>query len=244
VEHTRLEHDHSPEAIAARLDAGTRHNYLRDWIYGGIDGAVTTFAVVSGVVGAELSTRVILILGAANLLGDGFSMAAANYVGTRSERDHIEQVRAVERHHIDVVPEGEREELRQIFQRKGFDGEDLEKIVAMITSDRERWVETMLVEEHGLPLEVRSPLVAAASTMAAFVVCGLVPLIPWVLELEDGFVLSSLLTGIVFFLIGSSKSHWSLRSWWRLGLETLAIGAVAAYLAYGIGALLKDAVPA
>src|SRR3954454_13682582 len=73
-----MEHDHSPEAISRRLAGNPRQNYLRDWVYGGIDGAVTTFAVVAGVVGAGLSARTVLILGAANLLADGFSMAASN----------------------------------------------------------------------------------------------------------------------------------------------------------------------
>ena len=70
-----MEHEHTVEAIGERLAAGPRHNYLRDWIYGGIDGSVTTFAVVTGVVGAQLSPVVIVIMGFANLVGDGFSMA-------------------------------------------------------------------------------------------------------------------------------------------------------------------------
>ena len=77
-----MEHDHSPEAIERRLARGPDASYLRDWIYGGLDGAVTTFAVVSGVVGAELSSTVIVVLGLANLLADGFSGAASNYSGT------------------------------------------------------------------------------------------------------------------------------------------------------------------
>ena len=92
----------------------------RDWVYGGIDGTVTTFAVVAGVVGAELSTRTLLILGAANLFGDGFSMAAGNYSGTKAELDEYAQVRRMEERHVDLVPEGEREEIRQIFRAKGF----------------------------------------------------------------------------------------------------------------------------
>ena len=74
-----LEHEHSPEAIRARLRDGQRPNYLRDFVYGGIDGAVTTFAVVSGVSGAALSDGIIIILGVANLLADGFSMDASNF---------------------------------------------------------------------------------------------------------------------------------------------------------------------
>ena len=88
-----LEHDHSPQAIRARLAKGTRPNYLRDWVYGGIDGAVTTFAIVAGVAGAQLSTKIVVILGMANLLADGFSMAASNYSGTKTEVDDLERLR-------------------------------------------------------------------------------------------------------------------------------------------------------
>jgi VIT1/CCC1 family predicted Fe2+/Mn2+ transporter len=234
-----MEHDHTPEAIEARLAEGMRHNYLRDFVYGGIDGAVTTFAVVSGVVGAELATKVILIMGAANLLADGFSMAASNFLGTKAERDAHERLEAIERRHIEENPEGEKEEVRQIIRSKGLDGEVLEHVVDRITGDREVWVRTMLTEEYGLPQEVRSPWRAASSTFVAFLACGLAPLVPFLLGASHAFLIASLLTGAVFFAIGSVKSLWSIASWWRSGMETLLVGAIAAALAYAAGVALK-----
>ncbi len=235
---SRLEHDHTAEAIAERISS-TRHNYVRDWIYGGIDGAVTTFAVVSGVAGAELSAVVILILGFANLVADGFSMAASNFLGTRAEHDDYKRLEKIEYRHIEVAPEGEREEVRQIYRDKGFEGEALERAVELITSDKERWVKTMLTEEYGLPAEVRSPWIAGLSTFSAFIVCGLVPLLPYLLKAGRSFLISSILTGITFFVIGSVKSRWSTATWLRSGLETLLVGALAASLSYVVGVLLK-----
>lgn len=235
-----MEHEHSTESIRARLAAGPRLNYVRDWIYGGIDGSVTTFAIVSGVVGADLAPAVILVLGFANVVADGFSMAASNYMGTRAEREDHKLLEAVEYRHIDATPEGEREEVRQIYQEKGFEGGDLERVVELITADRRRWVQTMLTEEYGLPREVRSPWLAAASTFSAFLLCGLVPLLPFMLGIERAFDLSILLTGGVFFAIGSIKSRWSTARWWRSGLETLLVGSAAAGLAYVIGVFLRD----
>ena len=145
-----MEHEHSAQAIASRLSGKPSLSYLRDWVYGGIDGAVTTFAIVAGVVGAQLFNRIVLILGIANLIADGFSMAASNYSGTKAEHEEQARLRAIERH-IDVVPDGEREEIRQIFRGKGFRGQDLERTVEVITADRARWVDTMLAEEYGLP---------------------------------------------------------------------------------------------
>ena len=234
-----MEHDHSPEAIRARLLAGPGHSYLRDFVYGGIDGAVTTFAVVSGVVGARLSAGIILVMGVANLIGDGFSMAASNYLGTRAEQDDFEHIEAIENRHIDTDPEGEREEVRQIFEEKGFQGDDLHRVVDLITSNRRVWVRTMLTEEYGLPHQVRSPWLAAISTFGAFIVCGLVPLIPFIFGASSAFLIAATLTGAVFFIIGSVKSIWSTISWWRSGLATLAVGAIAAGLAYVVGVILK-----
>jgi VIT1/CCC1 family predicted Fe2+/Mn2+ transporter len=237
-----MEHEHSEQAIARRLSGAPSFSYLRDWVYGGIDGAVTTFAIVAGVVGAQLSNRVVLILGVANLVADGFSMAASNYSGTKTEHEEQAHLRAIEERHIDAVPDGEREEIRQIFRGKGFHGQDLERAVDVITADRDRWVNTMLAEEYGLPKAVRSPLKAAASTFASFVLCGAVPLLPFLVEAPAKFQLSIVMTALVFFLIGSTKSRWSPVSWWRSGAETLAIGLGAAALAFLIGYALKGLV--
>jgi VIT1/CCC1 family predicted Fe2+/Mn2+ transporter len=234
-----MEHEHSVEAIKERLAAGPAQNYLRDWIYGGIDGAVTTFAVVSGVAGAQLAPWIILALGFANLFADGFSMAASNFLGTRAEHDDWHRLEVIENRHIDLAPEGEREEVRQIFQSKGFGGQDLERIVQLVTADRKRWVRTMLAEEYGLPREIRSSWVAAICTFTAFLVCGLVPLVPFLFKFPHAFAVSIIMTGTVFVAIGSAKSKWSTASWWSSGLTTLLVGTIAAALAYAAGVFLK-----
>jgi vacuolar iron transporter family protein len=235
-----MEHEHTTDAIRERLSAGPKQNYLRDLIYGGIDGTVTTFAVVSGVVGARLSPWVILVMGFANLFADGFSMAASNFLGTRAEHEDLKRLEAIEYRHVDIDPEGEREEVRQIFRNKGFTGADLATLVDLITADRTRWVKTMLTEEYGLPQEVRSPWRAAVTTFTAFLICGLVPLLPYLCGSPDPFALSITLTGVVFFAIGSFKSRWSTTSWWISGLSTLAVGTIAAGLAYAVGLLLRQ----
>jgi VIT1/CCC1 family predicted Fe2+/Mn2+ transporter len=235
----RLEHEHTVEAIRQRISK-TDHSYLRDWIYGGIDGTITTFAVVSGVAGAGLAPVVVLILGFANLLADGFSMAASNFLGTRAEQEDYRHLEEIERRHIKVAAEGEKEEIRQIYKKKGFEGEGLERAVELITSDEDRWVRTMLTEEYGLADEIRSPLRAAGSTFTAFVICGFFPLVPYLFSTSFSFETSAVVTGIVFFLIGSAKSFWTSSSWFRSGFETLVIGTMAASLAFLAGVLLKD----
>jgi VIT1/CCC1 family predicted Fe2+/Mn2+ transporter len=228
-----LEHSHTAEAIRARLARDPRISYLRDWIYGGIDGVVTTFAIVAGVVGANLPSRIVLVLGLANLVADGFAMAAGNYSGTQAERDEYDRLLAVERKHIAIVPDGEREEIRQIFGTKGFSGDQLEKIVDVITADESRWAKTMVVEEYGLAPTPRSPLAASLNTFAAFLLCGLVPLVSYLGV--GGFVPCVVATGVAFFAIGAIKSRWSLTPWWWSGFGTFSIGMSAAALAFCVG---------
>jgi VIT1/CCC1 family predicted Fe2+/Mn2+ transporter len=234
-----MEHEHTREAIHRRLAAAPQQSYLRDWVYGGIDGTVTTFALVAGVIGAHLAPRVILILGSANLVADGFAMAASNYLATRSEREEFEHAEAVERRHIQSFPEGEREEVSEILQGLGIVGDLLKRTVAAVTADRDRWVRVMLRYEYGLPAAVRSPWRAAGSTFSAFLVCGLVPLVPFVAGLNNAFEVASIATSLTFILIGALKSRWSTEPWWRSGLVTLAIGGGAAAVAYIVGAWLR-----
>jgi VIT1/CCC1 family predicted Fe2+/Mn2+ transporter len=237
-----LEHSHAPDEIAKRLEGGPRTSYLRDWVYGGIDGTVTTFAIVAGAVGADLSNRYLLILGAANLLADGFSMAAANYSGTKTEHDEYGFVREMEARHIELEPEGEREEIRQIFAAKGFKGKILEQAVETITEQRERWIDTMMTEEHGLPPINRSPLKAGLMTFLAFVACGFLPVAPFAMGAPASLAASTVMAGATFFLIGSFRSRWSPVQWWRCGAETFAIGLASAGVAYLVGDILRQVI--
>ncbi|MEQ9407401.1 MAG: VIT1/CCC1 transporter family protein [Fuerstiella sp.] len=243
-----LQAEHTVPAIRARLQKETSHSYLRDFIYGGIDGAVTTFAVVSGVAGAGLSSGVVIVLGMANLVGDGFSMAASNYLGSRADLQLLQQARLTEEQHIEQYPEGEREEIRQIMAAKGFDGDVLEEAVSRITADQKLWVDTMLQEELGMSLDRPNPVRAALVTLAAFIAVGFLPLVAFVVDhllpTDDSnpFLVSTILTAIAFFCVGAVKSRFVLQRWYWSGLETLSIGGIAAGLAYLVGRLLSGIV--
>jgi len=164
---------------------GFFRHYLSDLVYGANDGIITTFAVVSGVAGAELSTRIVLILGVANLVADGFSMGASNFLSIRSE-------------------EGARQaEGRSVAEPFPF--------------------------RHGL------------ATFVAFLVAGSLPLVTYLVPTEsDRFVIATVLTLAALFVIGSARTLIIRKGWFRSGLEMLAVGAIAAAVAYGLGALLAD----
>ncbi|MGJ8655688.1 MAG: VIT1/CCC1 transporter family protein [Akkermansiaceae bacterium] len=241
--------EHTPEAIRKRLKEGMGNDYLKDSILGAIDGAVTTFAVVSSVAGAGLSSSLVIVLGIANMLADGFSMAAGNFSGTRAENQSARKFRREEEEEIENHPEGEREEIRQIFKSKGFKGDTLEQVVDTITSDKKRWVDTMIQEEHGLPLHPPSAIKSGLTTLIAFLTIGTIPLLAYFLDAAFGifsgsaFPAACVLTGISFFAIGAFKSKYTDQHWLSGGLETLLIGTIAAAMAYLIGFLLRPLVP-
>ena len=240
--HEHLIQDHHPTAIKRRLDGSPKQSLVSDAVLGGMDGCVTTFAIVSGAIGADFSPTVALVLGFANLVADGFSMAVSSYEAINAQQEFVESVRQEELDHIDKIPAGEEEEIRQIFERKGFSGETLETIVHTIISDKMLWVNTMLTEEHGLQIDNSSPLKPAAATFIAFVLVGAVPLIPFMftsLQMQTQFTTSACLAGIMFFSIGSIKSLLVQKPVIVSGIKTLLTGSIAASLAFISGYVLR-----
>lgn len=241
----QLEHSHDPQAIRQRLAGGNQPSYLPDAILGGIDGCVTTLAVVASVAGAGLPGMVALVLGLASLVADAFSMGVSNYQAVKSNEDARRRFREQENRHVAVDPAGEREEIRAIFEAKGFRGEALENIVDTITGDRRLWVNTMLMEEHGLPLTGPSAGRAGMATFATFVLVGFIPLMPFLIPALSGnqyFAVTAAITAVALFGIGYAKGVILDMTRWRAGLETLLMGGGAAFVAFLVGAFLEPMV--
>ncbi len=240
-----LKRTHTSAAIRKRLKQIPKRSQIKDFIYGAMDGIVTTFAVVAGVAGARLSITIIIILGLANLLADSFSMAIGNFTGTKAEEELRSKIENEEKKHIQLIPEGEKEEIRQIFKAKGFSGEELERVVSVITSDVKVWLDTMMKDELGFTPQKSAPLRAATTTFFAFLCIGIFPLLPFIVNLllpnllAAPFLWSIFMTGIAFFLIGGLKGQFVEKKWYKSGLQTLVIGMSAAGLAYLVGAFLK-----
>ncbi|MBD3330785.1 hypothetical protein GF354_04625 [Candidatus Peregrinibacteria bacterium] len=222
-----------------------RYPWLRDFVYGGIDGAVTTFAVVAGVEGAALNLPIILILGFANLFADGFSMASGKYLSDKAQCELQEKIRKIEFKHIKEKEEEEREEVRQIVKKYGFKGKDLEKATQIITSNPEAWVDLMMRNEFNMTSENISPMKGALTTFTSFFIIGLIPLLAYLfrplfgLEQKSTFIITCTTTLLALFLVGTVKSFFTVKSWYRSGMEVLIIGGLAAAISYLIGFLLK-----
>ncbi len=218
--------------------------YLGEFVYGAVDGSVTTFAVVAGSVGAGLDVSVILILGFANLLADGFSMSVGAYLAAKSEKDNYEKHKNIEYWEIENLPETEKEEIREIYMNKGFEGETLEKIVETITSDKDRWVNEMMKDELNMMPSDKSPLAVGTVTYFSFVLVGLIPLMLYLWDYIVGFsgdlfLFTCLFTSLAFIVVGIFKSYVTETSYRKSIAETLLLGVLAASVAYFVGDILE-----
>ncbi|HSJ68169.1 MAG TPA: VIT1/CCC1 transporter family protein [Anditalea sp.] len=224
---------------------GSLQHYLREFVYGGIDGAVTTFAVVAGAVGANLDPAIIIILGFANLLADGFSMSVGAYLSAKSDQENFDKHKAVEYWEVDNLPEKERQEIEEIYASKGFEGELLQKVVDVITADRDRWVDEMMKDELQMMEETKSPFKIGLATLISFIMVGFIPLMIYVYDYFretafDVFLWTSIFTGLAFAAVGWMKSYVNQTNVYKSVGETLALGLLAALVAYFVGDFLES----
>jgi len=217
--------------------------FIPDIVYGGNDGIVTTFAVVAGTVGAELPHYVVIILGLANLFADGASMGSGAYLSIKSEMDHFERLRKEELREIETTPDMERAEVREAYEQKGFSGKELDHIVQVLTSDKELWADTMMIEEHGMSRDSGGhPLSHALMTFVSFVIFGFIPLFPYVfgIDYDSRFIVAIWSTFASLCILGLTRSIVTRERLFRGPLEIVSIGAIGAFVAYGIGVLLRS----
>ncbi len=221
--------------------------YVKSFVYGGLDGTITTFAVVAGVAGASLSSSVILILGFANLFADGISMAFGDFLSTRAEQQYAAGERKREEWELEHYPDGEKKELCEVYLEKGLSEDDATTLVDILARHPGVMVDTMMVNELGILQGETSPLKNAAVTFISFVVFGFVPLFVFVLMRITGVEIDALpwacgLTAATLFCLGVLKGRFSMVPWWRSGIEMLSLGGLAALAAYYVGRALESLV--
>lgn len=220
--------------------------YLGSMVYGGLDGIITTFAVVSGVAGAQLGAQVILILGIGNLLADGFSMGTGDYLSTKSEREYYDREARRLSREIERAPDQQRAALRALYLQHGYTEPEAEQMVTLQTRSSQRWVNAIMIEELGLTKETTSPIYNAFATFIAFVLAGSLPLLVYLIGLltpitaTTAFTISVVLSAVALFSLGVAKVFVTRLNALRSGVEMLLVGGLAALVAYVIGALLKN----
>lgn len=221
-----------------------KSEYIGEFVYGGIDGAITTFAVVAGAAGAGADISWVLIFGFANLFADGFSMSVGNFFSSKAEHDNFEKHKAIEYWEIENKRESEIQEIEDIFKAKGFQGELLDRVVEVITSDKKVWVDTMMKEELEMIKDNRKPVNTATATFIAFFSVGLIPLSSYLLALWVNlehdllFPISCVATGFAMLIIGYLKGKVTQSNSLKSIIETVLLGGFAAFLAYFVGEIL------
>ena len=219
--------------------------YIQDIVYGGNDGIVTTFAVVAGTVGAHLQGYIVIILGIANLLGDGISMATGAYLSLKAERDQYKRLHGAELAEIRKNPESQRACVRDALRSKGLDEANVEAALAALTSKEGVWVETILKECHGIVRESsEQPLLHGIMTFCSFVVFGSIPLLPYIFQagIDYRFRIAIVSTFTALAILGLTRSSITRQNHFFSLVQMVGVGAIATGAAYFIGVLLQPLV--
>ena len=231
------------EHLESELHGSRLGPFIQDIVYGGNDGIVTTFAVVAATAGAEMPHYAVIIVGLANLLADGTSMATGAYLSIKAEMDQFWRLRREELQEIEDDPELEAAEVKQAYKEKGFTGKDLDTVVDTITKDKNIWADVMMLEEHGLTKDSASqPILHGAITFVSFVIFGAIPLLPYLLGVNESSRFTVAIWGTLFALIalGLTRSIVTKERIFRGPIEVVLVGALGAFVAYGIGYWLRD----
>jgi len=220
-------------------------NFLKSFVYGGLDGVVTTFSIVSGAVGSNLGAGVVVILGLSNVISDALSMAFGDYLSTKSEIEYQKAEKARETWEVENNPEGEMLEMEEVYMSKGMAKEDAEAMSQILSKNKKAWIDVMMVEELGIIEESDDPMKNALVTFFSFVISGIFPLLPFLIGIGPKanpntlYYISIALTAIVLFAMGAIKTRVTGVNFVKSGIETLVIGATAAGIAYLVGWLLE-----
>jgi len=225
-------------------------DFLKSIIYGGLDGIMTTFAVVTATAGATLGSQVVLVLGISNLIANAISMGVGDFISDKAESDHARAERLREKWEYDNFPKGEIDEMIELYEKKGMQVEHAKELVAALLKHEDIFIDTMMVEELGIvpPDPSDSPAKSGLVTATSFIVCGIIPLIPFIIgsavhtQFEVLFGVSCALVGVVMFGLGAVTSIFTILPWWKGGLYMLVIGALGAIASYLIGWGIGEAV--
>jgi predicted membrane protein (TIGR00267 family) len=215
---------------------------LPDIILGGQDGLVNVLGVILGVTAATFSSPIVLAAGLAATFAESISMAAVAYTSKLAEADYYQSEYEREKWEIENIPDGEREEIKQLYASYGFKGEMLDRIVNNLTADKEIWLKVMMEQELKLTPISRQDALPASFTVGISALAGsFIPLVPYFfLEIKEATILALILSSLTLFTVGYFKAKQTLgRKFVRSGAEMLVIGMVSAFVGYLVGLVMK-----
>jgi VIT1/CCC1 family predicted Fe2+/Mn2+ transporter len=233
--------------IAEHLEIERRNSALlgeiREIVFGAQDGLVSTVAVVATVAGATGEQFPIVVAGVASALAGMFSMAAGEYIGSKSQREIFEAQIEGERTEVEERAGEAEAEVAYMLAEEGLGEEDAAKVASIMARHPEVLLRTMVSRELGIQVDdgAGGPLQGALFMGAAFGLGAAVPVLPFLLlPVDAALVAAVVLSGAVLFGIGVVKSRWTRRSGLASGIEVLALAALAGAVGYGFGTLLPQ----
>jgi VIT1/CCC1 family predicted Fe2+/Mn2+ transporter len=235
--------------LAAEHKISPISTYLKEIVYGGIDGIITTFAVVAGFSGAQTGPEgtipmfVVLLFGFANLFGDASSMGLGNFLSVRADQDVYRKEQKKERHEIDNNPEFEIAETKHILTQKGFTTKQSHELAKIYATNPEYWTEFMMKDELSMPDPLdENPYLTGIITATSFMVFGAIPLIPYIFlgnVLGPTFYISLVFTGVALIILGLFRWKVTRQGFLRSVGETVLVGSISAGVAYLVGTFFR-----
>jgi len=208
---------------------------VRDLVLGMADGLTVPFALAAGLSAANVASRVVVVAGVAEIAAGAIAMGLGGYLAARGEADHYHSERRREFHEVRNLQREEEREIVEIFKGYGLNRTACEPILEHFRNDHEAWVDFMMRFELGLETpEPGRALRSAVTIGGAYVVGGLVPLVPYMLiaQLKPALMVSVACTGVALAIFGFAKSRFTGVSGWRSALQTVLIGGLASATAF------------
>lgn len=224
-----------------RSDPHRVNSRLSEVILGGQDGLVNVLGVILGVAAATSDPRIVIAAGLAATFAESVSMGAVAYTSTLAENDLYHSEREREYRHIRIAPDVELHEIREIYRKKGFEGETLDKIVEVITANQDVWVEVMMSEEFQMTPPEKSQAIKSALIVGVSALVGsLIPMMPFFfISVTLSIWLSILIAALTLFVVGVYKARVTVGKPFRSGLQMALIGTISALVGYLVGYLFK-----
>ena len=236
---TQLDEDHTVSILKT---------YLQEVVYGGNDGIISTFVVVSGFTGAMgsegfssgLSLATLMLFGFANLIADAVSMAMGNFLSIRADKDVYRDLASLEMKRLHAEKGKELAETEYILTEKGFTTAQARKMAEIMSQNRPYWLSFMMGSELGLDnILDENPVITALVTFISFICFGFIPLFPFVFfgSSDNTFLISAISTGFALVVLGILRAFITRQSPFKKIFETLFVGALASGVAYFVGTL-------
>ena len=236
-------------SLRERIEARTKEHHgvsavvrtrLRDAVFGTQDGLISTLGALTGIAAGTQSREAVVVAGLVIIVVESLSMASGSYLSSKSQREYLERLLREEEEEIARDPEGERQEIWEMYRVRGYTDEEIEIIARRLLSDKELLLEDMAHKELGIfPEALEEPFGNAMVMGAAYVIGGLIPVLPYLLlPFSDAMPVSIVGTLLALFLFGGLKGRVVRQVWWRSGLEMLWVASGAALAGFMIGHLV------